>query len=125
MRSPQTIRMFLSGDLDFLQLSCPATLLVSAYDIKRNQCPGLLTLAHQRGLQALRVTWTHNDAELSLAHAVATFPFGTFADCGDASPSSVTKAVALHFRRVACTRAAARALRLALGVEVCSVEELA
>jgi hypothetical protein len=39
MRSPQTIRMFLSGDLDFLQLSCPATLLVSAYDIKRNQCP--------------------------------------------------------------------------------------
>ena len=85
---------------------------------------GLLDLAHQRGLQELRVSWTYNDAGLSLAQAVAVFPFGTFTECGDASPESVTKKVALHFRRVACTRAAARALRLALGVEVCSVEEL-
>ena len=37
----------------------------------------------------------------------------------------VTRKVALHFRRVACTRAAARALRLALGIDVCSLEELA
>ena len=85
---------------------------------------GLLDLAHKRGLQTLQVTWTYNDAGLSLAQAVAVFPFGTFTECGDASPESVTKKVALHFRRVACTRAAARALRLALGVEVCSVEEL-
>ena len=86
---------------------------------------GLLTLAHERGLQALKVRWTYNDAELSLAEATAVFPFGTFQEAGDASPTNVTKKVAPHFRRVACTRAAARALRLALGVEVCSVEELA
>ena len=85
---------------------------------------GLLAQAHQRGLQELRVSWTYNDSQLSLATACAVFPFGTFTECGDASPESVTKKVALHFRRVACTRAAARALRLALGVEVCSVEEL-
>jgi len=86
---------------------------------------GLLALAHQRGLQELRVTWTFNSDELSLASATATFPFGVFAECGDASPASVNRKVALHFRRVACTRAAARALRLALGIEVCSLEELA
>jgi hypothetical protein len=46
---------------------------------------GLLELAHKRGLQELRVEWTYNDAELSLAHAVAVFPFGTFQDSGDAT----------------------------------------
>src|ERR1043166_7423257 len=46
---------------------------------------GLLELAHKRGLQELRVEWTYNDAELSLAHAHATFPFGVFAEWGDAT----------------------------------------
>jgi hypothetical protein len=57
---------------------------------------GLLDLAHQRGLQALKVDWTSNDAELSLAHAVAVFPFGTFEESGDASPSNVNKGMAKH-----------------------------
>lgn len=35
------------------------------------KCAGLLELAHTRGLQELRVTWTFNDAQLSLAQAVA------------------------------------------------------
>jgi hypothetical protein len=86
---------------------------------------GLLDLAHKRGLQALKVDWTANDAELSLAHAVAVFPFGTFEESGDASPSNVNKKVAPHFRRCALTRAAARCLRLALGLEMVAVEELA
>jgi hypothetical protein len=85
---------------------------------------GLLELAHKRGLQELRVAWTYNDAELSLAHAVAVFPFGTFADCGDATPGNVTRKVAPHFRRCALTRASARALRLALGLDMVSYEEL-
>jgi hypothetical protein len=86
---------------------------------------GLLELAHKRGLQELRVEWTYNDAELSLAHAVAVFPFGTFQDSGDATRDNVTKKVAPHFRRCALTRAAARALRLALGLDMVSYEELA
>ena len=72
---------------------------------------GLLQLAHARGLVALTAAWTFNDAELSLAHAVATFADGTrFEEAGDASPSNVTRKVAVHFRRVALTRAKARAL---------------
>ena len=86
---------------------------------------GLLDLAHKRGLQALKVDWTYNDAELSLAHAVAVFPFGTFEESGDATPTNTTKKVALHFRRVALTRAAARALRIALGLDMVAAEELA
>ena len=45
-------------------------------------------------------------------------------DCGDATPSNVNDKVAPHFARVALTRAKARALRDALDIEMCSVEEL-
>jgi hypothetical protein len=86
---------------------------------------GLLQLAHERGLTSLSTEWTYNDAELSLAHAVATFQDGRrFEESGDASPSTVTKKVAPHFRRCALTRASARCLRLALGVDLVAVEEL-
>ena len=86
---------------------------------------GLLQMAHERGLVALTAEWTFNDAELSLAHAVATFADGKrFEEAGDASPSNVTRKVAVHFRRVALTRAKARALRDALGVDLVAVEEL-
>jgi hypothetical protein len=86
---------------------------------------GLLHLAHERGLSSLVEAWTYNDPELSLAHAVATFDDGRhFEGSGDASPSNVTRKVAPHFRRVALTRAKARALRDALNVDLCSLEEL-
>ena len=87
---------------------------------------GLLQMAHERGLVALTADWTFNDAELSLAHAVATFEDGRrFEESGDASPGNVTRLVAGHFRRVALTRAKARVLRDALGVDLVAVEELA
>ena len=87
---------------------------------------GLLQMAHERGLVALTADWTFNDTELSLAHAVATFQDGRrFAESGDASPGNVTRLVAVHFRRVALTRAKARVLRDALGVDLVAVEELA
>lgn len=85
---------------------------------------GLLQLAHARGLQSLTCEWTYNDGTLSLAKAVAVFPFGRFEECGDASPDNVTKKVAPHFRRVALTRAKARVLRDALNVDMVSLEEL-
>jgi hypothetical protein len=86
---------------------------------------GLLQMAQERGLQSLTATWTFNDAELSLTHAVATFQDGRrFEEAGDATPANTTRTVALHFRRVALTRAKARALRDALGVDLVSVEEL-
>jgi hypothetical protein len=87
---------------------------------------GLLELAHQRGLVSLTADWTANEAELSLAHAVATFADGRrFEESGDATPGNTNRKVALHFRRVALTRAKARVLRDALGVDMVAVEELA
>ncbi|MBM3224445.1 MAG: hypothetical protein FJZ47_11670 [Candidatus Tectomicrobia bacterium] len=87
---------------------------------------GLLQMAHERGLVALTADWTYNDAELSLAHAVATFQDGRrFEESGDATQASVNRKVAVHFRRVALTRAKARVLRDALGVDLVAVEELA
>src|SRR5919198_3371844 len=87
---------------------------------------GLLQMAHERGLVALTADWTFNDAELSLAHAVATFQDGRrFEESGDATPANTNRKVAVHFRRVALTRAKARVLRDALGVDLVAVEELA
>jgi hypothetical protein len=87
---------------------------------------GLLQMAHERGLVALTADWTFNDTELSLAHAVATFQDGRrFEESGDATPANTNRKVAVHFRRVALTRAKARVLRDALGVDLVAVEELA
>lgn len=88
------------------------------------RCAGLLALAHERGLQSLKTTFTYNDADLALAECTATFPFGTFTDVGDATVANTNAKVRVHFRRVAATRATARALRLALGVDLVALEEL-
>jgi hypothetical protein len=86
---------------------------------------GLLQMAHARGLVALTAEWTYNDTDLSLAHAVATFQDGRrFEESGDATKDNTTKKVAVHFRRVALTRAKARVLRDALGVDLVAVEEM-
>lgn len=86
---------------------------------------GLVIGAQRSGLVSLSADWTYNDTDLSLAHAVATFSDGRrYEDSGDASPTNVNKGIAKHFRRVALTRAKARALRDALGIQECSVEEL-
>jgi hypothetical protein len=87
---------------------------------------GLLQMAHERGLVSLSAAWTSNSDELSLAQAVATFQDGRrFTEAGDATPANTNRKVALHFRRVALTRAKARVLRDALGVDLVAVEELA
>jgi len=87
---------------------------------------GLLQMAHETGLVSLTAAWTYNDGELSLAQACATFQDGRcFEEAGDATPANTNRKVAPHFRRVALTRAKARALRDALGVDLVAVEELA
>jgi hypothetical protein len=89
------------------------------------QFAGLVAMAQEDGLASLAADWTYNDAELSLAHAVATFQDGRrYEESGDATPSNVTPMVKPHFRRVALTRAKARCLRDALGIEECAVEEV-
>ena len=82
-------------------------------------------MAPEHGLQSLTADWTDNDAERSLAPAVATFQDGRrFEESGDATPANTHRKVAVHFRRVALTRAKARVLRDALGVDLVAVEEL-
>lgn len=85
---------------------------------------GLLQQAHDKGLISLTEDWVFNDAQLSLARAVATFADERrFQGCGDATPDNAQR-VGLHWRRLALTRAKARALRDALGIEAPADEEM-
>jgi len=86
---------------------------------------GLLALAHQRGLVSLKATFVSVTPELALATAEATFADGrTFTEAGDATPQNVTPQIRPHFARMALTRSKARALRDALNISQCSLEEL-
>ena len=86
---------------------------------------GLLDLAHARGLQALETTVVQCSPTLAVCQATAVFQDGRrFTDIGDATPESVATHLKPHFIRMAATRASARALRRALNVSACAVEEL-
>lgn len=103
----------------------PERYIVHIHGVQAVRFVGLLLLAHDRGLMSLTADWTFNDTEISLAHARATFSDGrVFEEAGDATPDNVGPKVKTHFRRVALTRAKARVLRDALGVELVAVEEL-
>jgi len=93
--------------------------------VKAIRYVGLLLIAKGRGLTSLQASWVHNDDELSLAQATATFADGTtWVEAGDATPTNVLKMIAPHFRRMALTRAKARTLRDALGIDMVAFEEL-
>jgi hypothetical protein len=86
---------------------------------------GLLTLAHERGLVTLSAHFISVTGDLALGEATAEFADGKiFKECGDATPANVHPKVKPHFPRMALTRAKARALRDALNISVCSVEEM-
>jgi hypothetical protein len=86
---------------------------------------GLLALAHERGLVELSTTVVSVTPDFAVCQAVARFHDGrVFTDIGDATPQNVKKQLAPHFIRLAATRASARALRRALNIDTCSLEEL-
>lgn len=85
---------------------------------------GLLAMAHAQGLQKLQASFTYNDAELSLAKAVAVFADGRwFEEAADSTAANAPR-IGLHWRRMSLTRAKARVLRDALNIGICSVEEM-
>ena len=87
---------------------------------------GLLSVAHERGLVSLETTVVRVTAALAVCQSTARFSDGlTVTDVGDASPDNVARHLKPHFIRMAATRASARALRRALNIDMCSVEELA
>ena len=104
----------------------PAELIVDIRGKQYVTYTGLLALAQQQGLQSLDVRFIGVQPEMATAIATATFKDGrSFTECGDATPQNVGKNIAPHFARMALTRAKARALRDALNIGMCSVEELA
>lgn len=103
----------------------PAQFLVELHGKQFVQYAGLLAMAHAKGLQSLSACFISVTSELALAEATAAFTDGrTFSECADATPTNVGSKVKAHFARMALTRAKARALRDALNISVCSVEEL-
>jgi hypothetical protein len=89
------------------------------------QYTGLLLLAQQRGLVSLKAHFISVTDTLALAEADATFADGkTYGECADSTPQNVGATVRPHFPRIALTRAKARVLRDALGVNMVALEEL-
>lgn len=90
--------------------------------------PGLLSKAHEEGLQriATRLVQVPSDenGRTAIARALVETKKGRFEGIGDADPSNVTPFIAAHLIRMAETRAKARALRDAVNIGVISFEEL-
>ena len=91
---------------------------------------GLLRIAHRRHCSGIRTTLQKDLSDRSSNHwvfrATVYKSFGSkgFVGYGDADPSNTSPLVRGAEMRVAETRAVNRALRKALGIGICSVEEL-
>jgi len=122
--TPQTEPAPVPGP-DDAALRIPAQFITYLHGKAFVQFGGLLAMAHEHGLQSLTARFLTVEADLATAEATATFEDGRcFTECGDASPGNVGDKVRPHFARMALTRAKARALRDALNIGMCSVEEL-
>jgi hypothetical protein len=105
--------------------SVPAQFLTKIHGKVFVQYAGLLAMAHDRGLVNLSAHFISVTDTLALAEATAEFADGKiFMECADATPGNVGPTVRAHYPRIALPRAKARALRDALNISVCSVEEL-
>ncbi|HHY47130.1 MAG TPA: hypothetical protein GX506_07520 [Firmicutes bacterium] len=89
---------------------------------------GLLDLARRAGLRRIS---THvvqipsaENGMYAVVEAEVEVENGVFKEVGDASPGSVNRAIVPHLLRMAATRAKARALRDAVGVDMVALEEL-
>lgn len=96
------------------------------------QYGGLLDTAHKKGLKSIRTTLIQMPEEANghtaICYAeVVLLQDGVekvFTGIGDASPRNVSRNIAPHLVRMSETRSKARALRDAINVGMCSVEEL-
>ena len=106
-------------------MTIPREYLTTIHGKEFVQFTGLLALAHAQGLISLSAELVSVTKDLALAQATATFADGrTFTEAADATPDNVNTGVKKHFARCALTRAKARALRDALNISTCAVEEL-
>jgi hypothetical protein len=95
---------------------------------------GLLEAAHRSGLRDLQVKLiqspTRDNGYTAVCEATAVIKTRNrekvYIEIGDANPASIgDPRLSVHAIRIAATRAKARALRDALRISICSVEELA
>jgi len=95
---------------------------------------GLLEAAHRSGLRDLQVKLiqspTKDNGYTAVCEATAVIKTRNrekvYIEIGDANPASIgDPRLSVHAIRIAATRAKARALRDALRISICSVEELA
>jgi len=89
---------------------------------------GLLSLAHDQGLKAIRTRLlqvpSDDNGQVAIVSAEVETERGTFSGIGDASPANVSRQMVTCLIRMAETRAKARALRDAVNVGVAALEEL-
>ena len=95
---------------------------------------GLLEAAHRAGLKDLQVKLiqspNRDNGYTAVCEATAVIKTRSrekvYVEIGDANPASIGDSrLSVHAIRIAATRAKARALRDALRISICSVEELA
>jgi hypothetical protein len=89
---------------------------------------GLLELARQRGLKRINTKVIQipsmDNGMYGVVEAEVETEDGVFKEVGDASPESVNRAIQPHLLRMAATRAKARAMRDAVGIDMVALEEL-
>lgn len=89
---------------------------------------GLLELARQRGLKRITTKVIQipspDNGMYGVVEAEVETEDGVFTEIGDASPESVNRAIQPHLLRMAATRAKARAMRDAVGIDMVALEEL-
>ena len=90
--------------------------------------PGLLSKAHEEGLQRIATKLiqvpSDENGRMAIAKALVETTKGRFEGIGDACPDNVSSFIAPHLIRMAETRAKARALRDAVNIGIVSFEEL-
>ncbi|MCR4402833.1 MAG: hypothetical protein NUW12_08620 [Firmicutes bacterium] len=89
---------------------------------------GLLQLARQHGLKRVTTNIVQipstDNGMYAVVEAEIETENGVFKEVGDASPESVNRAIQPHILRMAATRAKARAMRDAVGIDLVAIEEL-
>jgi hypothetical protein len=91
--------------------------------------PGLLDLAHQKGISSIEVDIlqfpTKDNSNFAVCKATVMSKTGdSFIDIGDCNPLNCTAKVSKHILRMASTRAIARALRSYTNIGMTCLEEL-
>ncbi len=89
---------------------------------------GVLQLARANGLKRITTKIvqipTEENGMQAIVEAEVETSDGIFSEVGDANPSNVTRTIQPHILRMAATRAKARAMRDAVGIDMVALEEL-